>query len=166
MTAPDFGDLVAARLPSLDTGRRIDHPCIAHLSLDCPYPGPHRPPAPVDPATVPAFPDLEPSPSLWSAPTAAQDGPGAQDEPEHVADDMDDPTEPQRPEPTDSETWDEPEPAPAWRIVDPLSGATLQTIPADLCGRRYSDTQDGPLTACTLAAGHPGRHETRTRRRP
>lgn len=91
MSAPTFGDLRALDRPTFGADR-IAHPCTAHVGIACPYPGPHRPPAPVDPATVPAFPDLEPAPPLWSA------------EPE-------------------------PEPAPAsWRIVDPLTGHTLDTF--------------------------------------
>lgn len=50
------------------------------------------------------------------------------------------------------------EPAPAFVIRHPLTGAQMGTVPAR-CGVRYSDTQEGPLTTCALPAGHAGRHE-------
>lgn len=143
MTAPAFGDTDALDRPTFGTvPGRVDHICPARWSLPCSHPGPHARPAAPDPGTVALFPDLEPTPSLWAAGPPAEP---PQDVPEHY-----DP----RPEP-------EPEPAPGWRIVEPLTGATVSVLavtPGDPCPVRWSDTPDGFLLPCHLRAGHAGRH--------
>lgn len=79
MTAPTFGRLEDAERPTFGSlPARVHVGCVAGWGFACPGPGPHAAPLPPDPATVPAFPELEPTPSLWAAPAGpepAQDGP-------------------------------------------------------------------------------------------
>jgi hypothetical protein len=147
VTAPTFGNVDDLDRPTFGTRPgAITHRCIAALGFDCPGPAPHLPPAKPDPATVPAFPDLEPTPSLWSVEPAR---PAPAPEPERVDywQDVHAPTI----EPI------EPEPAPAFVITTP-AGHVLERIPAR-CPVRWSDTQEGPLYPCRLPAGHSGKHE-------
>lgn len=172
MTAPTFGDTDALERPTFgQPAERVAHRCIAPLGFACPSPGPHLPPAPPDPGTLPAFPDLEERPTLWSA-EPARPAP-AQDVPEHY-DPRPDPKpapDPDHPTPTHSPayclTHGQPvaECAPTGTHEPPRPPRSAQEPSEALpCATRYSNTQDGPLTACTLPAGHAGRHETHTRR--
>ena len=81
MSAPAFGDTAALDRPTFGTRPgAVSHRCIAPFGFACPSPGPHLPPAPVDPATVALFPELEPTPTLWAAGLPAEHPP---DVPEH-----------------------------------------------------------------------------------
>lgn len=73
MTRPTFGQDEPQRPEFGAVASRVDHHCIAALGFTCPAPGPHQPPAGPDPGTVLAFPDLEPTPSVWTPPTEDQD---------------------------------------------------------------------------------------------
>jgi hypothetical protein len=60
----------------------------------------------------------------------------------------------------DPAIWDALEPEAAQDRPAPVPEAPRPAFePVEPCGRRYSDTETGPLLRCALPAGHSGRHE-------
>jgi hypothetical protein len=67
MSRPTFGTNEPQRPTFGQPPARVSHHCIAPWGFACPAPGPHLPPAGPDPSTLAAFPELVPSPSVWTA---------------------------------------------------------------------------------------------------